>query len=162
MAVLDVDFTDVPEGGWLGEGQYQAVVEECTLETSQQTGGQYLKWKFKSTEAATYGQASTIMTSLSEKALWKLRDVLRAIGIVPEGPLGRVTVNTDSYIGRAATIQVVNEPYEGSDGKTYNSHKIANVFTPATGSAAPAPAQPASGDPGPVEPAGVDDDDIPF
>ena len=144
MVEVIADFTDVESGGdYLPEGQYQAEVE--SVELKEGTRAEYLLWVFSSIELETKGMISTIMTSLSEKALWKLKEVIEALGGEAEGP---TEIDTDTYLGRVATITVAKETYTGEDGQEKTSHKIVKLFPPVEDAAPVAEAD--------------DTDDIPF
>lgn len=130
MTVLNLDFTDVESGGGiLPAGTYQARVKSIEVKEGQKAN--YLNWCFQAEGGVAY-----LMTSLADKALWKLKGVLESLGA--EIPQSKLKIDTDKLIGRPATIHVVNEPYTGSDGLTRDSFKIQDVF-PANGDT-PAPA----------------------
>ncbi len=144
MVIRNVDFTDVESGGdYLPEGQYQAEVESVEIKPGPQ--GEYFLWVFSSIELETKGMISTVTTSLSKKALWKLKDVVAALGGEAEGP---TEIDTDTYLGRVATITVAKGTYTGEDGQEKTSHKIVKLFPPVEEAAPVAEAD--------------DTDDIPF
>jgi len=127
MSNVAVDFTGVETGGYLPAGIYRARVSG--LERKEGQKAPYLLWTFTSAEPDTEGLKSTIMTSLSANALWKLKEVLQAFGVKADSPL---RFDTEKFVGRPAMIEVANDPYVGSDGQTRDSHKIARVFGRAT------------------------------
>ncbi len=124
MIVFNVDFTGVEVGGrWLSEGTY--VAEVVSIECKPGKQDDFLVWTFASIEPETAGARGTLMTSLAEKALWKLKETLIGLGAKAEGPM---RIETEKFIGRKGKIVVVNEPYTGSDGIERASHKIARLL----------------------------------
>ena len=96
MVEVTADFTGIESGGdYLPEGQYQAEVESVELKKGDKA--KYLLWVFSSIESETKGMISTIMTSMSEKARWKFKEIIEALGGEAEGP---TEIDTDK-IGRA-------------------------------------------------------------
>jgi hypothetical protein len=160
MTVLNVDFTDVETGaGYLPAGSYTAKVASVEVKVGQKAD--FLNWCFVSTQPGTEGMVSYLMTSLADKALWKLKRTLEALGA--EIPQSKLKLDTDKFIGRVGVIHVVDEPYVGSDGQTRSSFKIQDVF-PASKSIAETMADEAAAPIG-SDPLGYEDpryDDITF
>ncbi len=112
---ITVDFKGVEAGKGrpVPDGDYLCEVDEVTLETSQESGQDYLRWVFKIVDGKCKGSRIWDNTSLQTQALWKLRQLLEALGVdVPEGPL---ELETEEYIGLPATLTVQNEKYQGKD-----------------------------------------------
>lgn len=126
MTVVNVDFTDVETGaGYLPAGSYRARVQSIEVKAGQQAD--YLNWCFVSVEPGTEGMVGYLKTSLADKALWKLKRTLEALGA--EIPQSKLRLDTEKFIGRLGLIHVADEPYVGSDGVSRSSFKIQDVFT---------------------------------
>lgn len=146
MTILDIDFTGVEAGGgFLPEGTYRASVVAVDVRPGKKDD--YLHWTFESREPDTAGLRSTLMTSLSESALWKLKETLIGLGLHVDGP---VRFDTAKLIGQQGRIVVVNEPYTGSDGVQRDSHKVARLL--------PSESATAPGDPSAEPPRAVHND----
>ena len=160
MSVLNVDFTDVETGaGYLPAGAYRARVQSIEVKAGQQAD--YLNWCFVSVEPGTEGMVGYLKTSLADKALWKLKRTLEALGA--EIPQSKLRLDTEKFVGRMGFIHVVDEPYVGSDGVSRSSYKIQDVF-PALADIAQTMADDAAAPAG-EDPSGSEDsgyDDIPF
>ena len=125
MSVLNVDFTDVETGaGYLPAGSYRARAQSIEVKAGQQAD--YLNWCFVSIEPGTEGMVGYLKTSLADKALWKLKRTLEALGA--EIPQSKLRLDTEKFVGRMGVIHVVDEPYVGSDGVSRSSFKISDVF----------------------------------
>jgi len=125
MTVVNIDFTEVETGaGYLPAGAYRARVQSIEVKAGQQAD--YLNWCFVSEEPGTEGMVGYLKTSLADKALWKLKRTLEALGA--EIPQSKLRLDTEKFIGRVGLIHVVDEPYVGSDGVSRSSFKIQDVF----------------------------------
>jgi|AMWB02.1.fsa_nt_gi hypothetical protein len=164
MVVVNVDFTDVDSSSFLAPGTYRAKVAAV----EQRDGSNYpgLKWTWESIEPETAGQKSDMFLSLAPKALWKLKNTIEALGrAVPKSAL---KINTDQFIGKVATITVIDEPWTDAEGKLHHSSKIDTVFratpenAPETAKQEPEPEEAPPADYSDIDFGGGDGDDIPF
>src|SRR5580765_3902636 len=135
---VSVDFTGVEAGGAraIPDGEYVFVVEEVSLETSQDSGQDYIKWQYKVKDGKYKGARLWDNTSLQPQALWKLRQVLEAMGV--EIPEGAMDLELEEYVDMEVGIVVENEKYQGKD-----KPRAAGYF--------PAEDDGASSDPAPAE-----------
>lgn len=107
-AAISLDFSGVGGGNRVADGQYVVVVEECTLETSESSGEDYLKFKLKTKEGN-----KTLYTnaSLQPQALWRLRNILEAMGL--EVPTSKMDLDPSELEGQEFGVIVENEVYQG-------------------------------------------------
>lgn len=98
-------YTRCPEGTWLVK---LASIEETTVQGS---GDDALKAKFEVIKGSAKGCAVYETFSLSEKALWKLKSFLEAIGMKADG---KMKLNLDRLEGKTCSIDVIHEEYQGT------------------------------------------------
>ena len=107
---MKVDMTGVESYSRCPEGQFPAKLvqlEECTIQGSGDDG---LKAKFEVTGGSGKGSNVFETFSLSEKALWKLKMLLEAIGMKASG---KMTLDLDKLEGKSVGIEVVHDEYNG-------------------------------------------------
>lgn len=110
---VEVDFTGVESGGRsVPEGNYQLEVVSCEEKESSE-GNPYLAWKYKVSEGAYKGATIYDNTSLTAKALWRLKNLLEAMGV--EVPSGKMGLDLKSYVGNKVWVKIVNEVYQGKE-----------------------------------------------
>lgn len=103
---VKVDFTGVESSGNVAEGRQALEVVECEVKTSENTGNDYINWKFKAKGGTVYHT-----TSLQPQALWNLRNVLEAMGMeVPEGAL---ELDLSEFPGMELGAEIEHEKYQG-------------------------------------------------
>jgi hypothetical protein len=153
MGGLKINFAEV-EGSFepLPEGQYEVIIERVEVRESNSSDNDYLNWQLKVTDDGEFEDRNLWMiTSLSEKALFRLKDVLVALEVIEEdeelelewaddvditpkeGPL----VTNPELDGLAAIAVVTNEMYDGRERNRVNDLVAAD--------AAPAKKSPAKG-----------------
>lgn len=108
---ISVDFEGVSAGSGVPDGTYTVSVEEVSVETSENSGEDYLSWKFKVVGGKMSGRSLYDNTSLQPQALWRLRRVLESLGI--EVPDGAMDIDPDELIGLECDVEVANEDYQG-------------------------------------------------
>lgn len=106
-AGLKVDFTGVESSGNVAEGRHLLTVDGAPeIKTSENSGNEYINWKFKAPGGSIYHT-----TSLQPQALWNLRNVLESLGLeVPDGPLDLDLAEMD---GLTCGGEVEHETYQG-------------------------------------------------
>ena len=107
---MKVDMTGVESYSRCPEGQFPAKLvqlEECTIQGSGDDG---LKAKFEVTGGSGKGSNVFETFSLAEKALWKLKMLLEAIGMKASG---KMTLDLDKLEGKSVGIEVVHDEYNG-------------------------------------------------
>ena len=109
-------YTRCPEGEWLAK---LSSIEEGTVQGS---GDDCLKARFEVIKGSAEGCAVFETFSLTEKALWKLKGFLEAIGMKANGKL---SLDLDKLEGKVCIIDVIHDEYNGK-----KRAKIASYLKP--------------------------------
>lgn len=118
---LKVDFTGVESYSRCSEGIHRAKVAEIQEKTSQ-GGDDMLQIAMEVVSGADKGCRVFDNCVLSDKALWKFKQLLSALGIKCDG---KVAVDLDGLIGKTCDIEVFHEEYNGqARAKISNYSKI--------------------------------------
>jgi len=107
MPLINVDLTNIPDPESLPEGQYLCRIEKIEEKTSK-AGNKYLDVSYNVEEPAEYNGRKILFDNLTltEKALWRVRDWVNAAGIFP-GPDG---FKTEEMIGAFLRVTLIKEP----------------------------------------------------
>lgn len=97
-------YTRCPEGEWLAK---LSSIEEGTVQGS---GDDCLKARFEVIKGSAKGCNVFETFSLTEKALWKLKSFLEAIGMKANGKL---SLDLDKLEGKVCIIDVIHDEYNG-------------------------------------------------
>lgn len=109
-------YTRCPEGEWLAK---LSSIEEGTVQGS---GDDCLKARFEIIKGSAKGCNVFETFSLTEKALWKLKSFLEAIGMKANGKL---SLDLDKLEGKVCIIDVIHDEYNGQ-----KRAKIASYIKP--------------------------------
>lgn len=109
-------YTRCPEGEWLAK---LSSIEEGTVQGS---GDDCLKARFEVIKGSAKGCAVFETFSLTEKALWKLKGFLEAVGMKANGKL---SIDLDKLEGKVCVIDVIHDEYNGQ-----KRAKISSYFKP--------------------------------
>ena len=104
---MDLDFTNVESFSYIPVGVHSVKVKEAEF-TKAQTGSDQLAITFEDNNGAT----RKMWCSCVPQALWKLKQVLEALGLT--GLDGKVRINTKSLVGKTCQITVENDPNDES------------------------------------------------
>lgn len=104
-----LDFTGVESFARCSEGVHTAKLIEIE-ETTTQAGDDMLKATFEVISGQDKGCRVFDNFTLSDKALWKLKQFLVAAGVKADG---KVAVDLDKLIGKVCDITVIHEEYNG-------------------------------------------------
>jgi hypothetical protein len=105
--VISVDFTGVESSGKVEEGRQLLTVDGTPeIKVSENSGADYINWKFKAQGGAIYHT-----TSLQPQALWNLRNVLEALGL--EVPEAAMDLDLSEMDGLTCGGEVEHEVYQG-------------------------------------------------
>ena len=107
---LKMDFTGVEAYSRCSEGIHRAKIAEIQEKTSQ-GGDDMLQIKMEVVAGADKGCTVFDNCVLTDKALWKFKQLLTAIGVKCDG---KVAVDLDNLIGKVCDIEVSHEEYNGS------------------------------------------------
>lgn len=121
MAKINVDFSQIPDNN-MPEGGYEAEITGVEMRTGKENNGQpgnpYLNWEFTITDGDYTGRKVWMVTGLTEKSLWKLKETFEALGI--EGDALDIEIDDDTnamtepeVIGIPVLVEVVQESYQG-------------------------------------------------
>lgn len=124
-------------GGLMEEGIYEMVLTEVTAEGKDGQplvgpSGPYWNWTFTIPEdAPRYAKWNQWMiTSLSEKAAWKLKEVFAAFGVTPD-------TDTDDLIGKRVRVEVGTRTIQKGERAGEVANQVRSIM-PLDGDAAPA------------------------
>lgn len=124
---MDLDFTGVESFSYIPVGVHTVKVKDAEF-TKAQTGSQQLAITFEDANGAT----RKMWCSCVPAALWKMKQVLEALGLT--GLDGRIRLNTKTLIGRTCQITVEDDANDATRQIVTRVSKL--------GSAAPAPEAP--------------------
>lgn len=105
---VKLDMTGVESYTRCPEGEHVARTKKIEMGTVQGSGDDCLKAVFEIIKGEAKGCQVFETFSLSEKALWKLKSYLTAIGIKADGKL---KLDLDKLEGKVCIIDVVHEEY---------------------------------------------------
>lgn len=106
-------YTRCPEGEWLAR---LSSIEEGTVQGS---GDDCLKARFEVIKGSAKGCAVFETFSLTEKALWKLKGFLDAIGVKADG---KISLDLDKLEGKVCVIDVIHDEYNGQKRAKISSY----------------------------------------
>lgn len=106
-------YTRCPEGEWLAK---LSSIEEGTVQGS---GDDCLKARFEVIKGSAKGCNVFETFSLTEKALWKLKSFLEAIGMKANGKL---SLDLDKLEGKVCIIDVIHDEYNGTKRAKISSY----------------------------------------
>ena len=124
---MDLDFTGVESFSYIPVGVHTVKVKDAEF-TKAQTGSQQLAITFEDANGAT----RKMWCSCVPAALWKMKQVLEALGLT--GLDGRIRLNTKTLIGKTCQITVEDDANDPTRQIVTRVSKI--------GFAAPAPEAP--------------------
>lgn len=108
-----VNFSGVESGGRkCPDGEYQAEITSAELEESS-AGNPMIVVKWKISEGKFKGVVLYDNVSLVPQALWKLKNLLEAVGIDPQEEDVEAEEYANELLEKTATVLVTNETYEG-------------------------------------------------
>lgn len=130
MAGIRINFAEV-SGGFdpVPEGTYEVIIEKVEVRDSKSSDNDYLNWEFRITDEEYEGQRLWNITSLSPKALFRLKEDLLTLGVIEEDEEVELEWEEDVDItqsegprllfpeveGLACCVQVRNEVWEGKE-----------------------------------------------
>lgn len=106
-------FTRCPEGEWY------AKLKKAEMGEVQGSGDDCIKAQFEVIKGSAKGNTVFETFSLTEKALWKLKSFLDAVGMKSDGKL---TLDLDKMEGKVCIIDVIHEEYNGQKRAKISSY----------------------------------------
>ena len=108
---LKLDMTGVESYTRCPEGTWRAVVKKVDMTEIQGSGDDGIKAQLECLNGKAKGCSVFETFSLSEKALWKLKSFLEAIGMKADGKL---VLDLDKIEGKICEIDVIHDEYNGT------------------------------------------------
>lgn len=106
-------FTRCPEGEWLAQ------LKKAEMGEVQGSGDDCIKAQFEVIKGSAKGNTVFETFSLTEKALWKLKSFLYAVGMKSNGKL---TLDLDKMEGKVCIIDVIHDEYNGQKRAKISSY----------------------------------------
>lgn len=106
-------YTRCPEGEWL------AKLTKIEMGEVQGSGDDCLKARFEVIKGSAKGNTVFETFALSEKALWKLKSFLEAIGVKATG---KISLDLDKLEGKICIIDVIHDEYNGTKRAKINAY----------------------------------------
>lgn len=132
----EVDFGAIEDGGGakphVPEGDYPMRIAGVKFATSQASNPMFV-WTFKGKEGKLKGKEFTDYTTLTVKALFKLRDLIEAA--TGKAPGGKVNVRKlleyckKNVVGKDVGVTLEDDEYTNDKGKTFVSSKISDYLS---------------------------------
>jgi hypothetical protein len=117
---IQLDFSNVPTNEPVPAGRYPVVVEQVECRDSKSSDSKYLNWELRILDGEFANRRLFMMTSLSAKALWRLRSVLINLDAYEEQldievDEGSDIVISPELVGLTGTAVVKIETYQGEE-----------------------------------------------
>ena len=109
MSKRKLDLTNVETYTKMSEGIHRVKVASCEDKTTQ-AGDDMISIAFEAVNGADKGCRVFDNFVLTDKALWKLKQLLKALGIKCDG---KIVLDTDKLIGKQCEVEVFHEEYNG-------------------------------------------------
>lgn len=119
---ISVNMEGVKSFKALPEGEYAVRVSDVQVETSENSGKQYLAWELEVSEGTHEGSKLFHNTSLQPQSLFNLRNLLEAAGM--EVPDGAMDLDLNELMNLEFGVTVEHENYQGKD-----KARIVDVFS---------------------------------
>lgn len=143
---MKLDFSQIPDFKALPEGEYDAVVSQVTVKESSNSEYPYLNWQFTISDT-DFPEAESMsvymMTSLSPKALWRVRDTFATFGLIDSEIDLEIDDTTGILIdpdltGMAVRLQLSQDTYQNQIRNRVE--QVVQVYHPLGGAASTMPA----------------------
>ena len=130
---MKINFQDAEEGTGGFEpipvGVYNATVFNIETKEGAESKKPYLNWTFQVQDERFANRRVWLMTSLQPNSLWRLKEVLEALGL--EGDMSKqFELDIPALLGTECKIQVVHEEYQWK-----TSDKVSKVMPSVGGKA---------------------------
>jgi hypothetical protein len=97
------------------EGTYEAKVVGCERGESRRSDDDLINWRFEITEGPYAGKSISHKTSLSERSLWKLKQLLEALNYdIPDDDFD---LDPDEVMDSELAIQIADRTYQNNQGQ---------------------------------------------
>lgn len=115
---ITVDFSEIPDQIAVAEGKHLIEVASVSLKPSASGPFPYLNWELDVISGEDSGRKLFMITSLSPKALFRLKGVLTALDMGDEkfeievDPDTQLVISPE-FVGKQAVVVVGHEQYQG-------------------------------------------------
>lgn len=109
MSKRKLDLTNVETFTKMSEGIHRVKVVSCEDKTTQ-AGDDMIAIAFEAVNGADKGSRVYDNFVLTDKALWKLKQLLKSLGVKCDG---KIVLDTDKLIGKQCDAEIFHEEYNG-------------------------------------------------
>lgn len=110
MAMMNLDFSNVPSRELLPEGTYPASVAKVEQVLSKSKGNPMLKVEFNIEADGYTGRKVWANYVLTPAAMWKVQELFKALGLEADAIL---EIDTDDLVGMTCQLKIAQREYEG-------------------------------------------------
>lgn len=107
---FEVDLTNVTNGNNIPSGNYRVRCIDVTQETSKQ-GNPMFAWTFVIVDGAYAGKEFKYFTAMTPAAIWKVSEVVTALGIGAAGQV--VRFSRAQVVNRECVAEIEDDDYNG-------------------------------------------------
>lgn len=111
MARLNLDFSNVTSRDPLPEGTYPVSIAKVEQVLSKSSGNPMLKVEFNIEDEAYSGRKVWANYVLTEAAMWKVQELMKALGLETDAIL---ELDTDDLVGMTCQLKIAQREYEGT------------------------------------------------
>lgn len=144
---ISIDFTGADVRALLPVGAYPITV--TNVEVREGPSGKYLNWEFQISDGEFQNQKLWMVTSLTPKSLWKLKETLIALGADPANLAGETDIDPEDFIG-AEAMAIVAQVKRTDTGEMKNEVSKLQAGEVEDLNTSPAPSAPVSMAPSPA------------
>lgn len=96
----------------IAEGDHKAITDRVDMRQAKDSaeGGKYINWQFRLVDAPYENRCAFLKTSLKDNAVWKLRALLKALGLPASG---KITFDPRQVVGRPIVITIAHREFNG-------------------------------------------------
>ena len=109
MSKKKLDLTNVESYTRMNEGRHRVKIVSCEDKTTQ-AGDDMIAIAFESISGDDKGSRVYDNFVLTEKALWKLKQLLKALGVKCDG---KIVLDTEKLVGKKCEAEIYHEEYNG-------------------------------------------------
>lgn len=125
MSKRKLDFTGVESYTKMSEGIHRVKIVNCEDKTTQ-AGDDMIVMTFEAINGPDKGSRVFDNFVLTDKALWKLKQLLKALGVKCEG---KIALDTDKLIGKQVDAEIFHEEYNGTTRAKVNEYTKISAAT---------------------------------
>lgn len=110
---ISLDFTNVSSGfEVLPEGNYDATVAKVEVRNTKSGDSQYLNFEWDVIDENGKERKVWDIASLKPQALWKLKGIMEAFGMITEGS---IDLDPEEFVGQSAVLELAIDTYNGKE-----------------------------------------------